>query len=330
MIIMLLAFFLLILHHRSSILQLVPVLLQYLRDNHILQFGCLHLGRLACFLAQDQLEPIFDLGLSAALDQVGDVAPFVAELLPDLEEGDVFLDVPLALVDRGVESGEPSFATLLAVPLGEGVEVLLFFGQVVEELADLHEELVGEVGPVLGALLDDELFEDLVLLVGPLGLVASDLLDEEPPLLALLPVLGGYDLGHLFPVVAGEVLDIHVVLDDVGKQPVLEQVRLVLLPLSLRPLALVGVLLFLQQLFVDLHGLLIRDDAIAEELVLAVLESDNVVVAHFDLAGLLCFRTFGRWGELTLVVGLRVDVALAFNLRNQLVQELVRALDHLA
>ena len=51
---------------------------------------------------------------------------------------------------------------------------------------------------------------------------------------------------------------------------------LIIFPLGQRPLTLSWVLLLVEELFEYLHGLLVRDDALAVELVLMVSKSYNI------------------------------------------------------
>ena len=67
------------------------------------------------------------------------------------------------------------------------------------------------------------------------------------------------------------------VLHHVGEEPVLEQMRLVVLPLCERPLTLSGVVALVEQLLEDLHGMLVRNDSLTVELILTITEADNVV-----------------------------------------------------
>ena len=67
------------------------------------------------------------------------------------------------------------------------------------------------------------------------------------------------------------------VLYHVGEEPVLEQMRLIVLPLCERPLTLSGVVALVEQLLEDLHGMLVRNDSFTVELILTITEADNVV-----------------------------------------------------
>lgn len=78
----------------------------------------------------------------------------------------------------------------------------------------------------------NELLEDLIFLCGPLGLVASQFLDEEPSLVAFLGVLCRDNLCDLLPIIIIKVFDELGVLDHESEEAILEQMRLIILPLS--------------------------------------------------------------------------------------------------
>lgn len=65
---------------------------------------------------QDEFESVFDLRLRTALDDVGDLAPLIAQLQPLLKEFLILPERPLALLDGRVKCCEPSLPALLAVP----------------------------------------------------------------------------------------------------------------------------------------------------------------------------------------------------------------------
>ena len=54
------------------------------------------------FSPEDELEPVFDLGLCASIDKVGDLPPPVANLQPLLKEVYILFETPLLFVDRRV------------------------------------------------------------------------------------------------------------------------------------------------------------------------------------------------------------------------------------
>lgn len=127
------------------------------------------------------------------------------------------------------------------------MNVFLFLQrELVEVLPHSVVEHRGEIGPILGTVLDDKLLQNHVFVVCPLVFVAALFLNEQPTLLALFGVLRGHDLRQLIPVLGVKLLDIELVLDHVRKQAVLKQHGLVVLPLTLRPLALLGVLCLFQ------------------------------------------------------------------------------------
>ena len=134
-----------------------------------------------------------------------------------------------------------------------------------------------DFGPLFRAVLFDEPLQDLVLELGPLRLVAAELLDEEPPLLALLGVLRWHNFSHLLPVLQHEVLDVLAVLHHVGEKGILEEMSFVVLPLSEGALTLEWVLALICQFLEDLLGLFVTDDCLAVKLVFAVTETQNII-----------------------------------------------------
>ena len=136
-------------------------------------------------------------------------------------------------------------------------------------------------------MVDNELLEDLVLLRRPLGFVATQFLNEQPSLVAFSGILGGYDLRDLLPIVVVEIFNEFGVLHHVREEAVLEEVRLVIFPLSQSPQTLRGIFLLFEQLVKDLHGLLVGNDAFTVELVLPVFEPDHILKSTTNLAAVL-------------------------------------------
>ena len=95
-------------------------------------------------------------------------------------------------------------------------------------------------------MVDHQLGQYLVFLLRPLGLVAAQLLYKQPSLLALLGILGRHNFRDLLPVRISQFLNKLLILDHESKQPILEQMRLIILPLSECPLALRRVLLLVK------------------------------------------------------------------------------------
>lgn len=102
--------------------------------------------------------------------------------------------------------------------------------------------------------------------------------------MTLLGILGGHNLCNLFPVLVIELFDKLGILDHEGKQSILEQMCLIILPLSKSSLTLCGIFLLVEELVEYFHGLFVRYDALAVELVLSVSEPDDVVDACASLA----------------------------------------------
>ena len=188
-------------------------------------------------------------------------------------------------------------------------------------------QLLRDFGPLLRAVLADKPPEHLILDLRPLGLVAAKFLDEEPPLLALLRVLRRDDVCDLLPVGHREVLDTPVLLDHIGEQSILEEVSLIVLPLSERALALEGVLGLVVQLLEDVLGLLVADDRFAVELVLAATEPHDI--AHTVLRPRVFLADGGdnqAWTEFLLPHWLRGE-ACGGDRRALLLRERRRLLD---
>ena len=81
-------------------------------------------------------------------------------------------------------------------------------------------------------MLNYELFKNLILLGCPLGFVASEFLDEEPPFMAFSSILGRHNLRDLLPVVIIKIFHKFGVFDHEGEEAILEQMGLIILPLG--------------------------------------------------------------------------------------------------
>lgn len=94
--------------------------------------------------------------------------------------------------------------------------------------------------------------------------------------MALFRILRGHDFRDLLPIIVIEVLHKLRVLDQESKKSILKQMSLIILPLCQGPQTLRRVLLLLEQLVEYLHSLVIRNDPLAIELILPILEPDDV------------------------------------------------------
>ena len=104
-------------------------------------------------------------------------------------------------------------------------------------------------------------------------------MNKLPTFLTFLRVFSRNYLGNLLPVLVLEVLHELTVLDHEREQAVLEEVRLVVLPLGESSLALRRIVALVQKLLEDVHGVLVRYDTSAIELVLFVAELDDVLAS---------------------------------------------------
>lgn len=147
-------------------------------------------------------------------------------------------------------------------------------------------------------MLNDELLEYFVLLGGPFRLVAAEFLDEEPPFMAFPCVLGRDDFGNLFPIIVVEIFNEFGVLYHEGEEAVLEQVSLVIFPLGQRSETLRRIFLLFEQLVEYFHGLFVRNDPLAVELVLPVLEPDHIL----EVAARVRALTFAAFASSLLVL----------------------------
>lgn len=111
----------------------------------------------------------------------------------------------------------------------------------------------------------------------PFDLVATEFLNEQPSLLTLLGVFSRDNFGNLKPVIIIKLFDRFGILNHEGEEAVLEEMGLVIFPLSEGTERLCGIFLLLKKFIKDLHCLLIRNNAFAVELVFFVFESDDVI-----------------------------------------------------
>lgn len=91
---------------------------------------CLEILRIVVVLlnvlsSEDQFKSIFDLRLGSTLDKVSDLSPFVSNCEPFLKEINVLLQAPLLLIDRWVQSCEPSLTALLSISGSESGTLLV-------------------------------------------------------------------------------------------------------------------------------------------------------------------------------------------------------------
>ena len=98
-----------------------------LRNNNISQSLWIMIFFLNKLTSQNQIESIFDLWLCSAIDHVGNFSPFVSHIQPLLQKVQIFAEAPLAFIDRRVQCCEPSFSTLLTIPLRELEFIFLIY-----------------------------------------------------------------------------------------------------------------------------------------------------------------------------------------------------------
>ena len=146
-----------------------------------------------------------------------------------------------------------------------------------DAIKDRVIQFLRDVGPILCAVASDQLHQDLVFLLRPLGLVAAQFLNKEPSLIALFCILSRHYLSDLVPVLVIELLDVLGVFDHKCEKAILEKMRFIILPLSESPLALRWILLLIEELVKYLHGLFVGDNSFTVKLVLSVPELNDVV-----------------------------------------------------
>lgn len=163
----------------------------------------------------------------------------------------------MLLIDGRIQSCQPPLSALLSIPGSESGPLFVVERRVLNVLKHSIIELLSNCGPVFSPIALNELDQHQVLFLSPLGLVSSKLLNEQPSFIAFLSVLGWDDLSNLLPVLLVEIFHVLRVLDHEGEETVLEQMSFVVLPLSECSLRLSWVLLLIQKLIEDLHGLFV-------------------------------------------------------------------------
>ena len=156
-----------------------------------------HLATLLFFL-DEAVESVFDLNFSSPFHQQADLMPLAAMLFPQLENFVLFLRGPLVPAHVRIDDIDPALAALPGFPLAA--------------LADSLIELLGDARPlfrlagsvtVLHALRGDlfgDFSEDFGFTGRPGRLLPLDVLDEQPPLLALARGATWHQVGHSLPV----------------------------------------------------------------------------------------------------------------------------------
>ena len=108
-------------------------------------------------------------------------------------------------------------------------------------------------------------------------------------------ILCGNNLSDLLPVSILKVLYELRILDHVSEESVLEQMSLIVLPLSECPQTLSRIFLLFEQLIEYLHGLLIWNYAFAIKLILSIFEPDHILKCIRCLHCFFCFATWEGW-----------------------------------
>jgi hypothetical protein len=142
--------------------------------------------------ADEEVEPIFKGVLGPALHELGDLRPLLGafEVEDVLEESAVLLQRPRALLDGGIEEAVPVLTTLL----GSAEDLVLVGVCLIEAFGDEF--------PVGLLIAGDGVSEEPGFELGPLVGDQFDLLEAEPPELALLPSRACDEGGDKLPVLA--------------------------------------------------------------------------------------------------------------------------------
>jgi len=112
------------------------------------------------------------LRLRPTLNLLRDLAPLVAQLQPQIQELQVFLDGPLRLLNVGIKSCEPPLSTLLAVSLDESVRRLLALWKSINVALDLIVEHPRYAPPVFGSVAYYYLLKYLIFFCSPLSFIS--------------------------------------------------------------------------------------------------------------------------------------------------------------
>lgn len=125
---------------------------------------------------KNQLKSILNLWFGPAKYEVGNLPPLVADSEPFLKEVHILLQAPLAFVDGGVQSSQPSLPALLTIP--SCVRKLTWVLLVLDEFYYSIIQLLWNTRPVLGTITHDKALENIVFVLGPLGFITSKLLNK--------------------------------------------------------------------------------------------------------------------------------------------------------
>lgn len=125
---------------------------------------------------ENQLKSILNLWFGPSKDEVSNLPPLVANSEPFLKEVHILFKAPLAFVDGGVQSSQPSLPALLTIPgcVWKLTRILL----VLDEFYYSIIQLLGNTWPVLGTIFHDKVMEDIIFVLGPLGFITSKLLNK--------------------------------------------------------------------------------------------------------------------------------------------------------
>ena len=263
----------------AEILQLAVVCKHLFKDTvNYLRLSLYQLTALLFFLDQ-AIETIFDLDLSASLDKQAYLMPFASMLFPELEDLVLFLGRPLVATHVRINDVDPPLATLARLPLTALTDGLIeLFGDArplfwladgVPALHALRRDIVGNFT------------EDLRFAGRPGRLLALDILDKKPPLLALTGCASGDQISNSLPVCVGEVFNQSVSLIRHVHDNVSQKHRLIFLPLGVRRSVLLSgtrVLIRLVIDGVDSVSFSFVDDSAFKQEVVPILESDYLLL----------------------------------------------------
>ena len=130
-------------------------------DDNLWDDYCLEILRIVVVLlnvlsSEDQFKSIFDLRLGSTLDKVGDLSPFVSNCEPFLKEINVLLQAPLLLIDRWVQSCEPSLTALLSISGSESGTLHVVRRWILDILKHCIIELFSDSWPVSSSVACDK------------------------------------------------------------------------------------------------------------------------------------------------------------------------------
>ena len=231
------------------------------------------------FFLDQAIETILDLDLGASLDQQAYLMPFAPVLFPELEDFVLFLRGPFVATHVRINDIDPPFAALARLPLTALSDGLIeLFGDAcplfwladrVPALHALRRDIVGNFA------------EDLGFAGRPGRLLALDILDKQPPLLALAGCASRDQICNSLPVCVGEVFNQRVSLICHVHDYVSQKHSLIFLPLGVRRSVLLSgsrVLVCLVIDGVDSISLSFVDDTAFKQEVVPILESDYLLL----------------------------------------------------